>query len=136
MEEFEKASCIWGFHVYQDNWTPILDKRLACKNEPGNPRDWYAVTVCKAGDEIVGHLPRNISIMHSIFIRRGGIIYWKLAGKLLQLEANLWKPWKFSTANDLHYMISLTTIVLNSRDRHEKKQPNFMHLKLHSNKPD
>ena len=33
------------------------------------------VTVCKAGDEIVGHLPRNISTMYSIFIWRGGIIY-------------------------------------------------------------
>ena len=39
MEEFEKASCIQGFHVYQDSWTPILGKRLVCKNEPGNPRD-------------------------------------------------------------------------------------------------
>ena len=54
MEEFEKASCIQGFHVYQDNWTSILDKQLVCKNEPGNPRDRYAVAVCKAGDEIVG----------------------------------------------------------------------------------
>ena len=35
MEELEKASCIRGFHVYQDNWTPILGERLVCKNEPG-----------------------------------------------------------------------------------------------------
>ena len=34
MEEFKKASCIQGFHVYQDSWTPILGERLA-----GNPRD-------------------------------------------------------------------------------------------------
>ena len=60
MEEFEKASCIRGFYVYQDNWTPILGERLICKNEPDNPRDRYAVAVYKAGDEIVGHLPRNI----------------------------------------------------------------------------
>ena len=33
MEEFEKASCIQGFHVYQDNWTPILGEQLVCKNE-------------------------------------------------------------------------------------------------------
>ena len=64
-----KASCIRGFHVYQDSWIPILgerDERIVCKNEPGNPRDQYAVAVCKAGDEIVGHLPRNISTMCSI----------------------------------------------------------------------
>ena len=81
MEEFEKASCIRGFHVYQDNWIPILGERLVCKNEPGNPRDRYAVTVCKAGDKIVGHLPRNISTMCSIFIRRGGIIYCTVSGR-------------------------------------------------------
>ena len=51
MEEFKKASCIRGFYVYQDNWTPILGERLVCKNEPGNPRDQYAVTVCKSGDD-------------------------------------------------------------------------------------
>ena len=27
MEEFEKASCIRGFHVYQDSWTPFLGDR-------------------------------------------------------------------------------------------------------------
>ena len=81
MEEFEKASCIRGFHVYQDNWTPILGERLVCKNEPDNPRDRYAVAVCKAGDEIVGHLPRNISTMCSIFIRRGGIINCTVSGR-------------------------------------------------------
>ena len=87
-----------------------------------NPRYRYAVTVCKAGDEIVGHLPRNISTMCSIFIRRGGIIYctvlgrrniqgifhrvgWKFAGKLSRLEANPRKARKFSTANDLHYTV-------------------------------
>ena len=80
MKEFEKASCIRGFHVCQDNWTPILGERLVCKNEPGNPRDRYAVAVCKAGDEIVGHLPRNISTMCLIFIRRTGIIYCTVSG--------------------------------------------------------
>ena len=68
MDEFEKASCIRGFHVYQDNCTPILVKRLVCKNEPGNLRDRYVDTVCKVVDKIVGHLPRNISTMCSIFI--------------------------------------------------------------------
>ena len=36
VEEFEKASCIRSFHVYQDNWTPILGERLVCKNGPGS----------------------------------------------------------------------------------------------------
>ena len=46
----------------------LVSDLYVCKNEPGNPRDQYAVAVCKAGDEIVGHLPRNISTMCSIFI--------------------------------------------------------------------
>ena len=65
MEEFKKASCIRGFYAYQDNWTPILGERLVCKNEPDIPRDRYAVAVYKAGDEIVGNLPRNIPTMCS-----------------------------------------------------------------------
>ena len=82
MEEFEKASCIWGLHVYQDNWTPILGKRLVCENGPSNPRDRYALAVYKAGDDIVGHLPRNISTMCSIFIpARNGIIYCTVSGR-------------------------------------------------------
>ena len=81
------------------------------------------LVVCKAGDEIVGHLPRNISTMCSIFIWCGEIIYCivsgrrkyssdlpqggmeiqeNFAGKLSQLEVNLRK---FSTVNDLHYTV-------------------------------
>ena len=84
MEEFEKSSCIRGFRVYQDNWTSILGEGLVCKNEPGNPRDRYAVTVCKAEDEIVGHLPRNISTMFLIFIQHGEIIYCTIRQNLLE----------------------------------------------------
>ena len=29
MEEFKKASCIRGFHVYQDSWTPFLGDRAS-----------------------------------------------------------------------------------------------------------
>ena len=29
MEEFEKAGCIRGFHVYQYSWTPILGDRAS-----------------------------------------------------------------------------------------------------------
>ena len=39
------------------------------------------LAVCKVGDEIVGHLPRNISTMCSIFIRRGEIIYCTVSGR-------------------------------------------------------
>ena len=60
---------------------PSLASDLYVKIGPGNPRDRYAVAVCRAGDEIVGHLPRNISIMCLIFIRRSGIIYCTVLGR-------------------------------------------------------
>ena len=106
MEEFEKASCIRGFYVYQDNWTPILGERLVCKNEPDNPRDQYAVAVYKSGNEIVGHLPRNIPAICSDRSPLSAMIKKKkFAGKLSRLKANPRKPRKFSAANDLHYTV-------------------------------
>ena len=41
---------------------PSLASDLYVKmSQVANPTDRYAVAVCKAGDEIVGHLPRNIA---------------------------------------------------------------------------
>ena len=74
MEEFETSSCIRGYHVYQDRWVPIIGERLECTRQPENPRDRYAIAVCK-GAEIVGHVPRYISTLCSLFIRRGGTLY-------------------------------------------------------------
>ena len=46
MEEFEKASCIRGFHVYQYICTPILGDRVSdLYVKMSNTRDQYAVTV-------------------------------------------------------------------------------------------
>ena len=74
MEEFETSSCIRGYHVYQDRWVPIIGEWLECTRQPENPRDRYAIAVCK-GAEIVGHVPRYISTLCSLFIRRGGTLY-------------------------------------------------------------
>ena len=29
--EFETDSSVHGYHVYQDNWTPVIGKRLHCE---------------------------------------------------------------------------------------------------------
>ena len=69
---------IRGYHVYKDIWTdPDYDEELECVREPGNSSDPLAVAVKKeiSGDAVVvGHVPRSISPICSIFIRRGGII--------------------------------------------------------------
>ena len=46
--EFETDSSVRGYHVYQDNWTPVIGERLNCKREEENPRDRYAVAIRNA----------------------------------------------------------------------------------------
>ena len=47
---------------------------LSCRREDSNSRERYAVAVLK-GEEIVGHVPRYMSIACSLFMRRGGSVY-------------------------------------------------------------
>ena len=62
------------YRVYQDTWTPVIDEKLVCKREDSNPREQYTVAVLKS-EEIVGHVPRYISIACSLFMRQGGSVY-------------------------------------------------------------
>ena len=39
------ASCVRGYHVYKDRWTPVTNEELACQREPGNIHNPYAVSV-------------------------------------------------------------------------------------------
>jgi len=68
------GSCVRGYHIYQEIWTPVIGEHLNCKRERDNTEDRYAVAVCKAEDVVVGHVPRTISCLCSAFIRRGGVI--------------------------------------------------------------
>ena len=77
-EEFETDSSVCGYHVYQGNWTPIIGEQLNCERDE-NPRDRYAVAIKRSGN-IVGHMPRNISTLCSLFLRRGGAIYCVVTG--------------------------------------------------------
>ena len=51
-------SCVRGYHVYKDGWSPVRDETLACQRETGNAHDPFAVKVVKSGS-IVGHLPKK-----------------------------------------------------------------------------
>ena len=43
--EFETDSSVHGYHVYQDNWTPVIGERLInCEREEGNPRDRHVIS--------------------------------------------------------------------------------------------
>ena len=75
---FVVESMVRGYHEYKTVWdSPILGEELICAREIGNSYDPMAVAVKKEihGETItVGHTPKRISALCSIFIRRGGNI--------------------------------------------------------------
>ena len=44
---FEIQSCVRGYHVYKDIWTPSVGETLSCEREEDNTADPYAVAVKK-----------------------------------------------------------------------------------------
>ena len=77
--QFVTDSVVRGHHVYKDRWIPTMDETLQCLREEGNREDRFAVGVYK-GPDIVGHVPRNISTLCSVFLRRGGTIRCVISG--------------------------------------------------------
>ena len=75
---FSIESMIRGYHEYKLIWNnPVVGEDLLCEREVGNPHDTHAVAVKKVIDgnlTVVGHIPRRISSICSIFMRRGGTI--------------------------------------------------------------
>jgi len=71
---------IRGYHEYKHIWeSPSPADHLFCQREIRNPHDTYAVAIkgSVTGDgtvATVGHVPRKISAICSIFIRRAGSI--------------------------------------------------------------
>ena len=53
---------------------------LSCAREPKNAIDRYDVSVLQNGT-VVGHLPKRISRVCSLFIRRGGEIMCEITGR-------------------------------------------------------
>ena len=54
---------------------------LACLREPDNDADRYAVAVKKEG-VVIGHLPRKLSQVGSLFLRCGGTIDCTVTGRM------------------------------------------------------
>ena len=79
MEETEMPCCVRGYLIYSAIWTAAIGEELVCSREPTNATDRYAVTVEKDGT-IIGHLPRKISKVCSVFLRRGGSINCTVTG--------------------------------------------------------
>ena len=67
-------SAVRGYHIYQDIREANYGELLSCTRETGNVFDPFVVCVQKDGD-IVGHVPRKISAICSLFLRRNGLIF-------------------------------------------------------------
>ena len=78
-DSFTVEAMVRGYHVYGDVWAASLGEELPCQREDGNHYDPYAVGVVKDGT-IVGHLPRKISCVCSLYLRRSGTILCRVSG--------------------------------------------------------
>ena len=64
---FKLEYCMMGYHVYREIWKSNPDNILTCRQEHGNIHDLYAVCMVHATGIVVGHVPRKISTVCSMF---------------------------------------------------------------------
>ena len=69
-----------GYHYYKDIWEAVIGEELECEREHGNIHDLYAVAVKQKSEATVGHLPKKISSVCSLFHRWGGLIWCTVSG--------------------------------------------------------
>jgi len=88
MESHVVESCVRGFHVYQDIWTPTIGERLPCETEDRNPMDPYAVAI-KKRMVVIGHVLCKISAACFLFIQRGGALDYIIMDSHHQYSSDL-----------------------------------------------
>ena len=71
MDSYEVNSCVRGYHIYKDIWSPSVGESLICEREINNLEDPYAVAMMKE-HSVVGHIPRKISAACSLFLAKEG----------------------------------------------------------------
>ena len=71
----------------------MLHELLTCQRELDNAEDRYAVAVCK-GEDIVGHVPRKILFLCSVFIRKGGVMHCIINGNRCYSHDFLKEGWR------------------------------------------
>ena len=79
MASFSVEAMVRGYHVYKDIWTAVVGEEFPCKREDGNRVDPFAVAVMR-GDAVIGHVPRKISSVCSLYLRRDGSIVCRVTG--------------------------------------------------------
>ena len=79
MSSYWMASCIRGFHIYKEIWTPFIGERLGCACEWSSREDPFTVAM-KRGAETVGHVPCMISYVCTLFLQQRGSISCEVTG--------------------------------------------------------
>ena len=75
----EFDTVIRGYHVYKEIWSATLGEVLTCGRETDNCHDRFAVSVLK-GTDTVGHVPKKMSSICSLFLWRSGTIMCEVTG--------------------------------------------------------
>ena len=108
---FESQSYVTGHHVYNDIWTPTSGEKLSTATEPEKHHDKYAVKVLKE-NEVVGHVPREISKCCTSAVLCGGTIKWEITGKRQNKRGNgLDVPCKYILKGPLHMISNVEMII-------------------------
>ena len=68
-----------GYHKYKNICVAVVDEELSCRREPTNWEDRFVVAVLKDSN-VVGHIPRKISSICSLFLRQSGNIICLVTG--------------------------------------------------------
>ena len=80
MAVYKLRWCVRGYHVYKEDWDAEIGDELVCKMETGNVKDPYAVAVIRK-KKVVGHLPRKISRITALFLKRKGTVRGEVVGR-------------------------------------------------------
>ena len=79
MSSFSVESMVRGYHVYKDIWDAVVREEFPCKREDGNRVDPIVVAVVR-GDTVIGHVPKKILSICSLYLRRDNSIVCRVTG--------------------------------------------------------
>ena len=79
VKHFQFSAAVRDFHYYRKSWLSEPEQTLNCFHEEGNTFDRFTIKVCeKDKNEIVGHLPMEISRVTKFLLDRGANVSAKL----------------------------------------------------------
>ena len=90
----EIESRVMGFHVFRNNWKPVIEEVLKTWMEPQNEVGKYAMAVVHNENNVIGHLPKEKNrkyakaIFHFLKTDLLNIYHPKTTGKAVNVGDN------------------------------------------------